>query len=66
LGDGGHPGIGLDRKDVGASLDELHRRNPGAGTRIKDTVSTRRQHVVDQLVGVPRTMRVIVVCRATK
>ena len=66
LGDGGHAGVGLDGEEFGASFDHLHRGDTGAGTRLEDAARTRRQHVVDQLVGVARTKSVVVLCRASK
>jgi hypothetical protein len=66
LCNGGHPGIGLDCKDIGAAFNELARGNPRAGAHIENTASTTFQKVVDELVGVARTVCVIAVCRATK
>jgi hypothetical protein len=66
LCDRGHPGVGLDGKDLGASFGELHRGNPSAGAHIKNMVGAEREQVVDQLVGVARTMCVVAVGRATK
>ncbi len=66
LGDSSHAGVGLDGKESGASFDHLHRGDTGTGTRLEDAASAGRQHVVDQLVGVARTIGIVVLCRATK
>jgi hypothetical protein len=64
LRDGGHPDVGFDGENVGAALDHLHRGNPVAGTYLQHAVRIRCQHIVDQLVGIARTIRVVVLCRA--
>src|ERR1700739_3688681 len=66
LGNPGHPGIGLDRKEIDASFDELHRGDTSAGARLENTANARREHILDQLVGVAGAIRVVVVCRASK
>ena len=38
----------------------------GSCAHINDSTNTGRHNVIDQLVRVPRTMGVIVACRATK
>ena len=64
--DGGHPGVGLDGKQVGAAFDQLHRGNPGSGAALEDAMRMRCEHVVDQLVGIARTKGVVVFCCTTK
>jgi hypothetical protein len=64
--DFGHSRIRLNRKDIGPFVEELLGSDPGTGANIEHRLSTPRQEVIDQLVGVARPARIVESRRGTK